>query len=54
MNYEERLSWINEHREALGYDLFDTLAESELTEHERLIEKYAPYGMDPWGNWSDQ
>lgn len=45
---KESLEWINEHREALGYDPFQSLSESEIEQNLAAIEKTAPYGNDPW------
>lgn len=44
----QRLEWINDHREAVGRKKFKKLSNSEIRKHERLIDKNAPYGNDPW------
>lgn len=47
-----RTAYINEHREATGHSPFTTLTEDEVQHHLALIDKYAAYGSDPWGNYT--
>ncbi len=43
-----KLSFVNDHREALGYEPFTIMTESEIQAQLALIEEHAPYGDDPW------
>lgn len=45
---QDAIDEINEHREALDYEPFETLTEAEVVSHLKLIEALAPYGQDPW------
>lgn len=46
---EDRLELINDHRMAVGRNPFKTLNDEQMKKHEKLIDKNAPYGNDPWG-----
>lgn len=46
---KERVNYINDHREAVGREpLPHTMDKKEIEKHEKLIDKHAPYGNDPW------
>lgn len=48
------IHYVNEHRAALGREPLPLdLSEAEVATHLALIDKYAPYGNDPWGEYTD-
>lgn len=50
MNRRQAISYINEHRAALGHDPLPTnMSACEVDKHLALIDEHAPYGNDPWG-----
>lgn len=51
--HDEDMAFINEHRVACGYTRFETLSPAEVKRYLDLILKHAPYGEDPFMEFSD-